>query len=43
MAGSKLKQTCQCNNCGNEAEMEISCTLEAHEAATAKVVIDPAI
>jgi len=38
MTETKLKQTCQCTNCGNEAEMEITCTLEAHTAAKAKVV-----
>ena len=24
----KLRQVCQCENCGNEAEMIITCTLE---------------
>ncbi len=24
----KVRQTCTCKNCGNEAEMEITCTLE---------------
>ena len=24
----KVKQTCTCKNCGNEAEMIITCTLE---------------
>ncbi|MEE4357274.1 MAG: hypothetical protein V2I97_12475 [Desulfococcaceae bacterium] len=24
----KLKQVCKCENCGNEAEMVITCTLE---------------
>jgi hypothetical protein len=38
MAETKFKQTCQCKNCGNEAEMEITCTLEAHEADKAHVV-----
>ena len=38
MAESKFKQTCECVNCGNEAEMEITCTLEPHQAETAKIV-----
>ena len=25
----KVKQTCTCKNCGNEAEMVITCTLDA--------------
>ena len=30
MAEKKFKQVCQCENCGNEAEMTITCTLEEH-------------
>ena len=33
MAEKKFKQVCECKNCGNEAEMMITCTLEEHEAA----------
>ena len=28
MAEKKFKQVCECKNCGNEAEMEVTCTLE---------------
>ena len=27
----KFKQVCKCENCGNEAEMEITCTLVEEE------------
>ncbi|MDH3358184.1 MAG: hypothetical protein OET81_01385 [Desulfobacteraceae bacterium] len=30
MAEKKFKQVCKCENCGNEAEMMITCTLEEH-------------
>ena len=30
-----FKQVCTCENCGNEAEMIINCTLEPHEEAAA--------
>jgi transcription elongation factor Elf1 len=32
MAEKKFKQVCKCENCGNEAEMMITCSLEEHEA-----------
>jgi len=32
----KLKQVCVCKNCGNEAEMEITCSLEEFEDAVEK-------
>ena len=41
MAEKKFKQVCECKNCGNEAEMMITCTLEEHESQeeiTPKVV-----
>ena len=41
MAEKKFKQVCECKNCGNEAEMMITCTLEEHEGQeeiTPKVV-----
>ena len=40
MAEKKFKQVCECKNCGNEAEMMITCTLEDEEvkAAPPKVV-----
>ena len=28
MPEKKFKQVCECKNCGNEAEMQITCTLE---------------
>jgi transcription elongation factor Elf1 len=31
MAEKKFKQVCECENCGNEAEMLITCTLEEHK------------
>ncbi len=41
MTEKKFKQTCECKNCGNEAEMEITCTLESHQqTASAKVVAE---
>ena len=30
-----FKQVCTCENCGNEAEMIITCSLEPHEEAAA--------
>jgi hypothetical protein len=33
MAEKKFKQVCECKNCGNEAEMVITCSLEAEQAA----------
>jgi hypothetical protein len=30
-----IKQVCSCKNCGNEAEMEVTCSLEEVEAAEA--------
>jgi hypothetical protein len=31
MAEKKFKQVCKCENCGNEAEMMITCSLEDHK------------
>lgn len=31
----KLRQVCTCENCGNEAEMVVTCTLEDVEEAKA--------
>ena len=28
-----VKRVCKCENCGNEAEMEITCTLEDNDEA----------
>ena len=30
MPEKKFKQVCKCENCGNEAEMMITCSLEEH-------------
>jgi hypothetical protein len=30
MVEKKFKQVCECKNCGNEAEMMVTCTLEEH-------------
>jgi len=32
----KLKQVCKCVNCGNEAEMELTCSLAEYEKAAEK-------
>lgn len=29
MAEKKFKHVCECKNCGNEAEMEVTCSLQA--------------
>jgi hypothetical protein len=31
MVEKKFKQVCHCENCGNEAEMMITCSLEPEE------------
>ena len=40
MAEKKFKHVCECANCGNEAEMVVTCTLAEENAAegTPKVV-----
>jgi ribosomal protein S14 len=38
MPEKTLRQVCECRNCGNEAEMEITCSLEDHQVEVAKVV-----
>ena len=35
MAEKKFKQVCKCENCGNEAEMIVTCTLEEHQEQSA--------
>ena len=30
----KFRQVCKCETCGNEAEMDLTCTLEEYEAAS---------
>ena len=41
MAEKKFKQVCECTNCGNEAEMMVTCTLEEETAETAMPKIVP--
>ena len=31
MAEQKFKKVCKCENCGNEAEMVVTCTLEVDQ------------
>jgi hypothetical protein len=40
MAEKKFKQMCECTNCGNEAEMIVTCTLveETAQSADPKIV-----
>jgi hypothetical protein len=40
MSQKKFKHTCQCTNCGNEAEMVVTCTLsdDTPQNATPRVV-----
>lgn len=33
MTEKKFKQVCECKNCGNEAEMDVTCTLEEDKAS----------
>ncbi len=40
MAQKKFKQVCQCENCGNEAEMMITCSLEEVEDKAEKSSIE---
>jgi len=35
MPKKTFKQVCECKNCGNEAEMVVTCSLKAHEGAQA--------
>ena len=41
MAEKKFKQVCECKNCGNEAEMVITCSLEEEMAVTATPHVVP--
>jgi hypothetical protein len=36
MAEKTFKQVCECKNCGNEAEMIVTCSLEEHQVESAK-------
>lgn len=36
MADKKFKQVCECQNCGNEAEMVVTCSLEQDQEMPVK-------
>lgn len=36
MPDKTFKQVCECKNCGNEAEMVVTCSLEEHQAGSAE-------
>ncbi len=36
MAEKKFKQVCECKHCGNEAEMEITCSLAEEQESPVK-------
>lgn len=41
MAEKRFKQVCECKNCGNEAEMVVTCSLqEDREGATPRIVAE---
>ena len=41
MPEKKFKQVCACKNCGNEAEMVITCSLEEEKTVTATPHVVP--
>lgn len=41
MAEKRFKQVCECKQCGNEAEMVITCSLEEEKIAEAKPHVVP--
>lgn len=41
MPEKTFKQVCECKHCGNEAEMVITCTLEAVDAQKAAPTVVP--
>ena len=43
MAEKKFKQVCECQNCGNEAEMVVTCSLaeDVPETVQPKIVATP--
>jgi hypothetical protein len=41
MAETKLKKVCKCENCGNEAEMVVTCSLEETPETTAAPANEP--
>ena len=43
MPEKKIKQVCKCENCGNEAEMVVTCSLEEEElpSSSKEPVVEP--
>jgi len=41
MMEKKIKQVCRCENCGNEAEMTITCSFVPEEGAAATLPAEP--
>ena len=41
MKEKKFKQVCECINCGNEADMMITCTLKPEEEDRPLKVVEP--
>jgi hypothetical protein len=41
MKEKKFKQVCECINCGNEAEMMITCSLQPEEENKPLKVVEP--
>ncbi len=41
MSKKQFKQVCECKNCGNEAEMQITCSLEPEDETPATSSADP--
>lgn len=42
MAQKTIKKVCSCTNCGNEAEMAVTCTLDSVEETAAPAAAPPA-
>ncbi len=36
----KIRQVCKCETCGNEAEMDLTCSLEEYDAASEDAASD---
>jgi hypothetical protein len=43
MMEKKIKQVCKCENCGNEAEMTITCSFVPEESASARAAESAAL
>lgn len=42
-SAKKIKQVCKCENCGNEAEMVVTCTLPGPEPTGTQASSNPAV